>query len=77
MTLSTEERSRGLAVHPFVPAAEPPGPAAFLPATPQELMAGGDLAAVPYITGINSLEAGFMLSESLSRASTVCRRHTN
>lgn len=63
MALTAEERSRGLAVHPFVPSVEPPGPAAFLPAAPHLLMVRGDLAPVPYITGINSLEAGFMFSE--------------
>lgn len=61
--LTPEERSRGLAVHPFVPSAEPTTAAAFLPGTPQDLMARGDVAKVPYIAGINSLEAGFMLSE--------------
>lgn len=60
--LTDEERSRGLAVHPFVPTAEQDEPGAFLPATPQELVYRGMSAPVPYITGINSLEAGFMMN---------------
>ncbi|KAK3923920.1 Pyrethroid hydrolase Ces2e [Frankliniella fusca] len=60
--LTDAERARGLAVHPFVPSAEPDQPGAFLPATPQELVYRGRAAPVPYITGVNSLEAGFMLN---------------
>lgn len=62
--LSAEERSRGLGVHPFVPSAEPATASAFLPGMPGDLMARGDIAKVPYIVGINSLEAGSILSES-------------
>ncbi|XP_034249553.1 liver carboxylesterase 2-like isoform X2 [Thrips palmi] len=60
--LTAEERSRGLAVHPFVPSPEATTSAAFLPGMPHELLARGDIAKVPYIVGINSLEAGFMLN---------------
>lgn len=60
--LTPAERSRGLAVHPFVPSVEATD-GSFLPGEPQELLARGDVAAVPYISGVNSLEAGFMFSE--------------
>lgn len=60
--LSAAERSRGLAVHPFVPAEEPAAPGAFLPGSPNDLMVRGGALDVPYITGINDLEAGFFLN---------------
>lgn len=61
MCIFVQDRRR-LFLFEFVPCVEPDVPGAFLTEDPSVLVEEGRYNNVPYLTGINSAEANFLIS---------------